>query len=192
MPRRFPLIGRLALFLAVLAGCTPQQPFYFHQNLNDDLSHYIGMATEIDVPNVKECPPGEVEGALRPLSLANSDAKEIWDLRLEDAVRFTLENSKVIRQLGGAVTGPPTALTQQPDAAVTIYDPSIVESDARGGVEAALAAFDAQLGSTLYWERNHIPQNQSELIGEQDFLDEPAQFQTQIQKTFGHAAPPTR
>ncbi len=86
MPRRLPLIGRLALLLAVLAGCTPQQPFYFHQNLNNELSHYIGMATEIEVPDVKECPLGEVEGALRPLSLANSDAKEIWDLKLEDAV----------------------------------------------------------------------------------------------------------
>ena len=53
----------------------------------------------------------------------------------------------------------------------------------RGGVEGALAAFDAQLSSSLYWERNHVPQNESPLIGEQDFLDEPAQFQTQIQKT---------
>ena len=186
MPRRLPLIGRLALLLAVLAGCTPQQPFYFHQNLNNELSHYIGMATEIEVPDVKECPLGEVEGALRPLSLANSDAKEIWDLKLEDAVKFTLENSKVIRQLGGAVAGAPTALTQQPDAAVTIYDPAVVESDARGGVEAALAAFDAQLSSSLYWERNHTPQNVSPVYGglqPQDFLNEPAQFQTQIQKT---------
>ena len=115
---------------------------------------------------MKECPLGEVEGALRPLSLANSDAKEIWDLKLEDAVRFTLENSKVMRQLGGAVTGPPTALTQQPDAAVTVYDPSVVESSTTPlygyrqiGVEAALAAFDAQLSSSLYWERNHVPQN---------------------------------
>ena len=172
MPRRPSLIVRLALLLAVLAGCTPQQPFYFHQNLNEELSHYIGMATEIEVPDVKECPLGEVEGALRPLSLANSDAKEVWDLKLEDAVRFTLENSKVMRQLGGAVTGPPTALTQQPDAAVTVYDPSVVESSTTPlygyrqiGVEAALAAFDAQLSSSLYWERNHVPQNISPVYG---------------------------
>ena len=82
---------------ALLAGCMPQQPFYFNDGKCEDLSHYIGMATQIEVPNVKERPLSEVEGAMRPLSLTNTDAKEIWPLKLEDAVRNALENSKVIR-----------------------------------------------------------------------------------------------
>ena len=45
-----------------------------------------------------------MEGTLRPLSLANSEAKEIWDLTLEEAVRNALENSKVLRSIGGSVS----------------------------------------------------------------------------------------
>ena len=75
------------------------------------------MATEIEIPDVKECPTGRSKGHCGRLSLANSDAKEIWDLKLEDAVKFTLENSKVIRQLGGAVRGrrPPDPATRRGD-----------------------------------------------------------------------------
>ena len=32
-------------------GCWPQQPFYFHQ-VDEDLAHYKGVATEISVPDV--------------------------------------------------------------------------------------------------------------------------------------------
>ena len=79
----------------------PQQPFYFNDGKYEDLSHYVNMATQIEQPDVNQRPLGEVEGAMRPLSLTNCDAKEIWKLKLEDAVRNALENSKVIRSIGG-------------------------------------------------------------------------------------------
>ena len=63
---------RLALTLVIVAvaGCMPQQPFYFNAgNRNGELSHYVDLATQIEQPDVNERPPGEVEGALRPLSL---------------------------------------------------------------------------------------------------------------------------
>ena len=206
MAGHHPIIrGASLLIVALLAGCMPQQPFYFHPDKNADLSHYVGMATAIETPDVNERPLGEVEGAMAPLSLTH-EAKELWDLKLEDAVRNTLENSKVIRSLGGslsspqsfvsangAVNGPPSFITQQPDGVATIYDPGIIESSARGtgatgapGVEAALAAFDAQWTTSLVWNRNHVPQNVSPYFSSFspiDFLQETAQFQTSISKT---------
>ncbi len=201
-----PIIrGAILLIVALLAGCMPQQPFYFHPDKNADLSHYVGMATALETPDVNERPLGEVEGALAPLSLTN-EAKELWDLKLEDAVRNALENSKVIRSLGGAlsspqsfvsasgpVNGPPSFITQSPDSVATIYDPAIIESSARGtgatgapGVEAALAAFDAQWTTSLVWNRNHAPQNVAPYFSPFSLIDslqETGQFQTAISKT---------
>jgi outer membrane protein TolC len=182
MRRQFPLLGGLSLLVsAVLAGCAPQMPFYFHEDKGGELSHYLGVATEIEVPDAKECRLSEVEGAIRPLSLCNSEAKEIWDLHLEDAVRNALENSKVMRSIGGSVTGAPTFLTQSPDSVSTIYDPALVESNARTGVEAALAAFDAQWTTNVFWERNRNPQNVA--FEPLDLEQDTAQFQTTVTKT---------
>ena len=51
MSRRSPLVKTvLCMWLAVATGCTPQQPFYFFED--GDLSHYKGMATDLEVPDV--------------------------------------------------------------------------------------------------------------------------------------------
>ena len=203
---RLAVTAGTALFIAaLLAGCTPQQPFYFNPDRNGELSHYIDLATQIEQPDLNERPPSEVQGALRPLSLENMENVTVWNLKLEDAVRNALENSKVIRSLGGAlsspqsfvspsgpVNGPPTFITQQPDIVPTIYDPALAESSVRPGttgapgVEAALALFDAQWATTLVWDRNHTPQNVSPFFSSfspQDFLQETGQFQTSVTKT---------
>ena len=40
--------------LLLAAGCAPTQPFYFNEK--GDLSHYIGMATKIEAPDVNAVP----------------------------------------------------------------------------------------------------------------------------------------
>ena len=125
---------------ATLAGCAPQQPLYLRDT--GDLSHYIGMSQTIDNPDVPEPPFSELEGTIRPFSISGPPPKEHWDLKLEDAIRYSLQNAKVMRQIGGQVQGPPTFLTGNPAAAPTIYDPAIVETDARFGVNAGLSLFD--------------------------------------------------
>jgi len=158
MSRRSPLLGIvIATAMVVLMGCHPQQPFYFSED--GDLSHYKGVATEIEYPDVQSPPLGEVERASRPFSLDNQEVKEIWDLTLEEAMRIALANNKVMRTIGGQVQGPPEAILRNPDGAPTVYDPAIVESNPRSGVEGALAAFDAQYHSLLRWERFDDPIN---------------------------------
>ena len=51
----------------------PQQPFYLFED--GDLSHYLDVATEIDYPDVEEASLADVEGAVRPFSLKNSDPR---------------------------------------------------------------------------------------------------------------------
>ena len=47
-------LSALLSFVALWAtGCSPTQPFYFHED--GDLSHYVGMATNIEYPDSKTC-----------------------------------------------------------------------------------------------------------------------------------------
>ena len=152
------LFRHLLIVTALLAmlGCRPQQPFYLGED--GDLSHYIDQATKIEYPDTDVPPLCEVEGTGQPLTLEHSGPKEMWELTLEDAVRITLENSKVMRtitSLGGA----PEGLTRAPDAAATVYEPALTESDPRYGTEAALSAFDTLFTTSVFWEKNDTPRN---------------------------------
>ncbi|MCC6494553.1 MAG: TolC family protein [Pirellulales bacterium] len=160
--------------LTLASGCSPTQPFYYKED--GDLSHYMDVATAIEYPDVNAAPLDEVQTAQAPLTLANSQNFKMWDLTLEEVTRITLENSQVIRQLGGRIndggqniaTTTPESLTQQAANATTTYDPALTESGYGGntgsqfsgtGVEAALSEFDAQLDSSLLWQNNDRPQN---------------------------------
>jgi len=166
--------------LLLISGCKPIQPFFFQEDGNllgpGDLSHYMDVATDIEYPDVHEPSLDEVQSAQAPLTLANAENFDVWDLPLEEVTRITLTNSTVIRQLGGRITdggsnisgSTPETLQNNPGGAVTAYDPALVESGngtATGsqlsgtGVEAALAEFDAVLDANITWQYNDRPQN---------------------------------
>ncbi|MEX2119286.1 MAG: TolC family protein [Pirellulales bacterium] len=157
--------------MLVAGGCTPSQPFYFFDD--GDMSHYKGVATAIEYPDVEMMSLADVEQSLPPLTLANSEAREIWELSLEEAVQDALANSKVMRTLGAqtiaqgrqGTSSPLTAglsssqLLSQPSTVPTVYNPAIVDSDPRFGTEGALSEFDAQFSTSMFWERNDRPVN---------------------------------
>ena len=151
----------------VASGCAPRQPFYFFED--GDLSHYVGAIQKLEYPDATQEPLDEAAGAVEPLTLSNPNFDNIWELSLEEAVRTALENGKILRNLGGRFasfggprpqTGePPVSLLTAPQLTPSIYDPAIVETDPFRGVESALALFDAQLSSSLTWERINRGQN---------------------------------
>lgn len=160
--------------LVLQSGCRPVQPFYFKED--GDLSHYVGVATELDYPDVAEQTPQDIMSTRPPLTIDKFEDYDFWDISLEEVTRLALENSDVIRTMGGRITDAgqgvaaavPDVITNNPNASVTTYDASLVESGngtATGsafsgtGVEAALAEFDAQLDSSIIWRKNDRPQN---------------------------------
>ena len=171
----------VGLTFLLAAGCAPTQPFYFSET--GDLSHYVGMATKIETPDVKQASLAEVNDPLGPLTLSNPKYDKIWDLPLEEAIHITLENSKVMRTLGGGfasqggtrpqVSDAPTILQDSPSSVVTVYDPAIVESNPIIGVEGSLSAYDAQLASSFTWQHVNQPQNVAPNI----FFDNTVQMQ---------------
>src|SRR5262245_30057313 len=95
-------ISVVLCLLTFVSGCHPTQPYFLHED--GDLSHYVNVATNVEYPDVDAAPLDEVQAALPPLTLANAENFQIWDLTLEEVTRITLANSNVIRQLGGRVS----------------------------------------------------------------------------------------
>jgi hypothetical protein len=185
MCRQSPLpIAFLAAIFALLAGCQPQQPFYLNED--PELTHYKGVAQEIEQPDLDYPSLADVEGAVRPFSLQNNEPKELWDLTLEQAIRCALTNNKIMRTIGGQIQGPPDFILRNPEAVPSIYDPALAETDPRGGVEGTLAAFDTQFSMSMFWEKNDQPRNTNP-IAEQFmpslFQQDLGTFQAQLQKT---------
>ena len=198
MNRQSRKFWSLVLIASMLApGCAPQQPFYCRED--GDLSHYLGVATQIEYPDVDESPTCEVANTLPPLTLKNMDNYQIWDLTLNEAVQITLCRSQVMRQLGGRVvsTAPETISRTlvSPVAVTTTYDAALVETTTGlavgsvfqgNGTEAALSEFDSQLDASVFWEKNREPQNRAPSVGflfPQIFAQDLGTFTSGITKT---------
>lgn len=82
-----------------------------------------------------------------PLVVDEKNPPPAWEMTLSEAVQLGLENSKVLRDLGGSVL-------RRPDLAQTIHDPAVQATDPRFGMEGALAAFDAQVATRLMAYKN--------------------------------------
>ncbi|MDO4551192.1 MAG: TolC family protein [Planctomycetia bacterium] len=183
-------VTSLTLFvvMALNSGCNPQIPkFLGPHNKNLPLDSYLDVYTQIEYPDAETVSTEEVRGSQAPLTINNSEGKEIVDISLEEAIRCGLYNSQVIRDLGGVSYGPngasgaPGSLLQNPTGASTIYNPAITETDGRYGVEAVLADFDTQWNSSLYAQRNYNYNNQ---VGYADRIrTKGVSFQTEMQKT---------
>ncbi len=186
----------LTSLLILLTGCHPQQPFYLFED--GDLSHYVDKATQIEYPDAQTTSLAEVENAAPPLTIENAIPKEFWNVTLEDCVKMALDNSKVMRTLGGRyassaqtqraqVGEAPDALITSPDAIRSVYDPAIMEATPFTGTEYALSAFDTVLASSITWQRNDRPQNVREglatAIFNPVFQENNANFQASLSKT---------
>lgn len=178
MPRKslgIRLIGIIALG-APLLGCNARQPVYFQHQHHPDLHHYVSLATQIEYPDVDRATRPAVYESLGPRILSDEPEK-FWDLGLRDVIEIALENSEVMRDVGGRVL-------QLPQAARTIYDPAIRESDPRYGPEGALSAFDTQLSTDLFWSKNDRAVN-SVIAGEgvNEFQQDLNRFTAGLTKT---------
>ena len=172
------------LVATMLTGCKPIAPFYLGEN--DDLAHYMEVATDLEYPDVREASLAESVLAEAPFTLSNPQPRELWDLSLEEAIQISLHNAKVLKRIGGVrasvtsslrgssanVTPASTQLRDRvlsPDSVNTVYNPALQESSvaspATQGVESALSAFDAQFSTSLFWDRTDRSVNAFNLGG---------------------------
>jgi len=175
----------VGMLIASVIGCGPAHPVYLSSKGQID-KQYIRKATQIEYPDTYVETSQEVLGAMEPFTVANPDnPREPYDLTLEEAICITMQNSRILRTLGGVnfsssgVMGVPQSLLSAPHSVATTYDVALVESDPRYGVEAALSAFDAQLKSSLGWTYEDRGDLNPALAPTNDI----GSFQTSLQKT---------
>ncbi len=101
MNRQSRKFWSLVLIASMLAsGCAPQQPFYCRED--GDLSHYLGVATEIEYPDVETSPSCEV-----PEHAAAADAQEHRQLRDLGPAAHRVRADHVVPQPGDAAARRP-------------------------------------------------------------------------------------
>ncbi len=159
-------------FLAALGGCCAWLSGCAVNKVqfdDIDLAHAQSVATQIEYPDVQSSHvPGPILSPA-PITIREDSPPEAWELTLQEAVRIGLQNSKVLRNLGGLVL-------QSPANVATIHGPAIQDSDPRYGVEAALAEFDTSFAVQAFFENNDRALNNAFFGGgtrmlKQDFMD---------------------
>ncbi len=149
---------------------------------------YRSHATEVAFPNVSEPLPGEVTSTAPPHTIHETEEIPIRDISLAETMQLALQNSQVIREAGTFLVG--NSLMTSPNNTPSEFDPAITASGVlfgNRGVEAALAAFDAQLQASMLWGRNEQINNSTFTAGRfQTVVSETGDFNANLQKTFGN------
>jgi outer membrane protein TolC len=152
-----------AIAIVILTGCSQQQPFVDSgkqaEDFDRDLLKQVSYQEEVE-----DLPPGAVVAEPPPFALDTDSATiDYWDVTLDQAIQTALSNSTVMRDLGARII-------QAPELTPTIYSPSLQATDPRFGPEAALSAFDAQLKSRAFFEKNDRVLNNTFLGGGTNFF----------------------
>jgi outer membrane protein TolC len=91
-------------------------------------------------------------------ALPEEDDAKYWNLTLQEAIHYGLNNSRVLNDLGGTVL-------RYPDAVPTNMMAAIVQSDPRFGIEGALSAYDTRFNVSSRYENNNQALNNLFLSG---------------------------
>ncbi len=182
----FRITAHVQLVIAILlaTGCTPTQPFFVNES--PDLQYYLNSATSIEDPDVEVESLAETTQSARPLSISNHEY-QFWDLTLEECVSIALQNAKFFVTTSGNSEFRQNIAAQftsgTADQFGSIYDVAIQQSTTQsipltidgngnrvlprgvlranqvGGVEDALAEFDAQASAFINLSTTDRPRN---------------------------------
>ncbi|MGB7343966.1 MAG: TolC family protein, partial [Pirellulaceae bacterium] len=181
---RITVYLQLGIMILLATGCAPTQPFFVNES--PDLQHYLNTATAIEYPDVNVESLAETTQSMRPLTIGNHDY-QFWDVSLEECVSIALANAKFFVTTSGNAEFRQNIAAQfvsgTADQFGSIYDipvqqtttqsipltvdgsgnrilpRSVVRANQVGGVEDALAEFDAQASGFVNYATTDRPQN---------------------------------
>ncbi len=188
-PRGIRTRLRLLLVLVVAATVGCRQTALERRYLGEaGEGYYRGHATAVEFPNVWAPTPEAIQTTLEPHTVREREEVTIRPISLQEAIFTALQNAQVVRT-NATFLSPGNPLLENPNFVPSVYDPAIQETGVlfgNRGVEAALAAFDANFTTSLVWGRNET--NRNSLFSPRVVSDETASFQANLSKTFANGA----
>ncbi len=149
-------------------------------------SYHDHVGLKIEYPQVAECASVTSETArdtAAPLTLEDPSEIPSLEMSLEEAIQRAVGQSPVLRSVGGTIV-------QAPQTTRSIYDPALAHANPLGGVEAALAAFDAQYSGQLFWAKTDRPTNNRAIFAFQQPVSQAtgANFSSELSKQTAQGA----
>ncbi len=170
----------------LLAGCIPgEKELHYLGSGEDPGQYYVTESKHITEAHVHEPHPDSVRETLPPPTLWDRKHYKVRDISLEEAIETALRNSAIIRN-SAEFLSPANPILANSDLVPSIYDPAIQETGFLffgRGLESALAAFDAQFSTSMFWGRNEQPMN-SILFPGATLTQETGAFTASLSKVF--------
>lgn len=132
--------------LGLVAGCGFSRPDD-SVDATADANYYQISSASIEFPNIMDPVNNDVLATAPPLTVMDESNIEFRYVPLQEAVHTALANSRVLRDLGGAILRSPTDMD-------TTFDVALQELDPRFGVAAALSEFDASFATSTFYDKN--------------------------------------
>ncbi|MEZ6130418.1 MAG: TolC family protein [Planctomycetaceae bacterium] len=160
--------------LLAIVGCRSHETW--RETVGNDTTAVDHIVRKVDHP-VAEVHSVAWSGA--PVTVrhrADLDHIQYRDMTLDELLQIALQNSDVLRELGGTVLRNPSSIQSRFTGQLAVTDP-------RFSPEAALSAFDAQLRGTAYFNKNDTLNNNPFLAGgRSDFQQDLHEYNLELSK----------
>ncbi|MEM7783257.1 MAG: TolC family protein, partial [Planctomycetota bacterium] len=159
MIKKWQLI--LLAVLMITPGCKTTTRFQPKFETATGSTEHLYQNLQIQEPEISV--ESELQFDTGPLENFNfDDPGRFQRLSLDECISRALQESQVIRELGGTILRSPELIRSEDDPAITYTDPRV-------GEEAALAEFDANFSNQFLFQNNDRAFNSS-FVGDQGIL----------------------
>lgn len=179
MPRDFGLARAVAVLLTsvmclAIVGCA--QSGTLRKTVGNDTREIDRIATLADDPQPEIHSTIWATAPITAKTLREDKPIDYRDVGLNEVLKIAMENSEVLRDLGGT-------LLRTPDVVRSRYATGLQQTDPRFGPGAALSAFDAQLRGSATFNRNDRIYNNSFFAGGvNSYLQDYHEYKTELSK----------
>lgn len=160
----------------LLSGCASNRVHQWDKTVNNDTCEIDAISQQIDNPGPHLIQTVAMTSQPVTALSVSEDEVSYRDMTLDEVLRLAMQNSTILRDIGGVVL-------RAPDTLKSGYTTGLQETDPRFGMEAALSAFDAQLnGSATFNNNDRIFNNAFFAGGATAFTQDLHDYQVELSK----------
>ncbi len=132
----------LSAVVLTLCGCRANPGW--RETVLNDTTEMQAISARIDEPQVEILPVVLTSAPITVRDKSRLENLSYSDVSLTDVLRISMQNSEVLRELGGVVL-------KNPEVVSSRFASALRETDPRYSMESALSVFDAQLATSAYF-----------------------------------------